>query len=304
MVRYHELGYSTFKEYFEEFIKTLLPTNKTYEYFVDWNKVRKLALRHRENIKELNRLYGMDQEEAKFELRKILQENPSVLPVIPTLIAERSNKGKINVYDPDKMKFLEFDFTPHFLTDNETNSIVEFCEKSGVLEILTKIQNLDEYLLGVEVGLDTNARKGRSGDIFERMVLKLIKKHLPQYVSLVPQDRTFSLYETIGRTRKEKAKRHDFVVYHRGQPVATIEVNFYNSTGSKPIEIVGSYITLNRAAKEKGIIFVWITDGPAWKKMKEPLLRGMKEIDWVVNYSQLPKLLAYFNSINWEMGRS
>jgi len=153
------------------------------------------------------------------------------------------------------------------------------------------------------VGLDTNARKGRSGKIFEKMVLELLKKHIPKYVSLVPQDRDFSLYETIGRTKREKAKRHDFVIYYNDTPLIVIEANFYNTQGSKPTEIVGSYINLNRVAEKKGLVFVWVTDGPAWKKMREALQRGMHEIDWVVNYSQLPKLIAYFNSVNWHINK-
>ncbi|NJE09360.1 DpnII family type II restriction endonuclease [Thermococcus sp. MAR1] len=302
MVRYHVLGYSSFEDYFEDFMNTLLPTNKTYEYFVDWKKIRSHTEKYEKELSILERLNGLDKDRAKLVLKEIINDYPSVLPVIPALIAERGTNGRVDVYDPHKREFLEFDFNPHGISESEAEAIIEFCEKSGVLDILTQVENLHEYLLGVEVGIDTNSRKGRSGALFEGMVKRLIDTKVPNYIKVVTQDKYFSLYETIGKTKREKAKRHDFVLYRNNTPIIVIEVNFYNVTGSKPIEIVGSYITLNRAAREKGVTFVWITDGPAWKKMKEPLLRGMKEIDWVVNYSQLSKLLAYFDSINWELG--
>ncbi|MCD6372525.1 MAG: hypothetical protein J7L37_03100 [Thermococcus sp.] len=301
MVKYQKIGYSTFDEYFEDFINNLLPTNKTYEYFVDWKKVRSLASKHNKELSILRKLYGLSQNEAKIVLKKIIKNHPSVLPVIPALIAERGINGRVDVYDPHKRKFWEFDFNPHSVSEAEVDGIIEFCEKSGVLDLLRQVENLHEYLLGVEVGIDTNSRKGRSGALFEGMVKKLIEINVPEYIKAVPQDKNFSLYETIQKTRRGKAKRHDLVLYKDNTPIVAIEINFYNTTGSKPIEIVGSYITLNRVAQKKGITFVWVTDGPAWKKMKEPLLRGMKEIDWVVNYSQLPKLLAYFNLVNWKI---
>ena len=42
-----------------------------------------------------------------------------------------------------------------------------------------------------------------------------------------------------------------------------------------------------KIAKEKGVEFLWVTDGPAWNKMKEPLIRSMKEMDWILNYRML-----------------
>jgi len=301
VVQYKKLGYKTFEEYFSNFINTLLPTNKTYEYFVDWEKVRDAVLKYEKELALLGQLHELNPKKAKEQLELLLQEHPTILPLIPALIAERTDKGLLSIYDPDKMQFVEFNFKSHFLTESEINQIVEFCEKTGLLDVLISVQNLRDYLFGVEVGIDTNSRKGRSGTLFEKMVKRSLEENLPGYVRVISQDRKFSLYETIGRTKQEKAKRHDFVLYKEGTPIMAIEVNFYNVTGSKPIEIVGSYITLNRAAKEKGITFAWVTDGPAWRKMKEPLMRGMKEIEWVVNYFQLQKLIQYFNSINWEI---
>jgi len=41
MIKYKKLGFKSLEEYTEHFFVTLLPSNKTYEYLVDWNKVKK-----------------------------------------------------------------------------------------------------------------------------------------------------------------------------------------------------------------------------------------------------------------------
>jgi len=51
--------------------------------------------------------------------------------------------------------------------------------------------------------------------------------------------------------------------------------------------IVESYIEMNRVAQENGVNFLWITDGPAWYQMKEPLLRSMKKVYWILNFKML-----------------
>ena len=66
-----------------------------------------------------------------------------------------------------------------------------------------------------------------------------------------------------------------------------VECNFYNVVGSKPISIAESYIEMHKVAKENKIDFLWVTDGPAWLKMKEALLRSMKEMEWIFNYKML-----------------
>ena len=56
VVQYKKLGYKTFEEYFSNFINTLLPTNKTYEYFVDWEKVRDAVLKYEKELALLGQL--------------------------------------------------------------------------------------------------------------------------------------------------------------------------------------------------------------------------------------------------------
>lgn len=299
MVKYYRLGYSTFEEYFDDFICTLLPTNKTYSYFVDWDKVRGNIEKYREGLELLSSLYGKSKEEAKDELRHMLVENPNLFPILPILVAERLERAEISIYDPEMFEFVTINFEPTSKESDEFQKILKFCEQTGILDVLTTVADLENYVLGVEVGLDTNARKGRSGKIFEDMVEKFLKNKVPEYIEIISQDPNFSLYEATSRSKTPK--KHDFVVYKEGNPVAVIEANFYNTTGSKPLEIARSYTHLHRIAKEKNICFIWITDGPAWKKMAGELKITMQNIDWVVNYTQLPRLIKFFDSVDWEL---
>lgn len=298
MVFYNLLGFKNFEEYFETFISTLLPTNKTYEYFVDWEKVRRNINRFKRQIFLLNSLRSSKNKETlKDEFKDLLMKYPEVISVLPMLIAERLKNSKMEILDPDIGDFIVYDFEKMKLDIREAELLTYFSEKVGILDLLLEVKDLYDYLLGVEVGIDTNARKNRSGEIFERLVQINLKKHLPNHVKIVSQDPSFSLYKTIGKTKREQAKRHDFVLYVSNKPKLILEANFYNTTGSKPISIAESYITLQREAKKYNVGFIWITDGPAWVSMKEPLMRAMKELDYVLNYRMISRFCSNLEKI-------
>ena len=74
-------------------------------------------------------------------------------------------------------------------------------------------------------------------------------------------------------------------------PKVTFECNFYNSTGSKPIEVAHAYANLQVDTDERNLIFIWVTDGQGWKKMFSSLMNAGAHIDLIVNYRQLDKIL-------------
>lgn len=70
----------------------------------------------------------------------------------------------------DELFFKEFEFSSQSFSQKRLDSnndniedLVDFCDKSGILELFGNIKDLNTYLTGVEVGLDSNARKNRSG---------------------------------------------------------------------------------------------------------------------------------------------
>jgi len=268
-----------------------------YEYFVDWGKVKNNIRKFKHQIFLLNSLREADKDAIKEEFIDLLVKYPEILQVIPLLIAERVKNGKIDILDPDLEDFVQYNFKKRKISKEEAKKYFYFSERVGIIDLLREVKDLYDYLLGVEVGLDTNARKNRSGDIFERLVQMMLEKYLPRRIKIVSQDPNFSLYKTIGKTAREQAKRHDFVLYFGDAPKFILEVNFYNVTGSKPISVAESYITLQREARKYDVNFVWITDGPGWASMKEPLMRAMKEIDFVLNYRMIPRFCSGLEDI-------
>ena len=289
MVKFKELGFVNFGSYVNHFFETLLPSNKTYEYFVDWGKVKSAVNKYLDELSLLNSLTKMDSTKRVERMYSLLLRYPQIVEVIPLLIAERVKNGKIDIFDPEIEKFLIFEFKQSKVNESTVQQIIDFCIKTGIMDLFQEVKDIHDYLLGVEVGIDTNARKNRSGDIFERMCQQKIRKLIGSKYSPLNNDPQFSLYPIVTKG-KSKGKTHDVVIYKNGRPVLIVECNFYNVTGSKPISIAESYIEMHRIAKEHNVEFLWVTDGPAWHKMKEPLLRSMKEIDWILSYRMLELL--------------
>lgn len=57
------------------------------------------------------------------------------------------------------------------------DSVMIFLKETGLGEILQQqmIKNLVDYVFGIETGLDTNARKNRSGHVMENTVANIFK---------------------------------------------------------------------------------------------------------------------------------
>lgn len=286
MARYKDLGFESFDEYINIFFSSLLKTNKTYEYFVDWNKVKININKYLDELYLLNSLTKVDEEKRKDHLIQLLIKYPRIIEVIPLLIAERIKNNTIDIFEPELEDIIIFNFKANKVDDKFIPNILKFCINTGILELFNKIKDLHDYLLGVEVGIDTNARKNRSGEIFENMCENKIKKILNTNFAFITHDQNFSLYPIIDK-EKGRGKTHDFVIYKKEIPVLIIECNFYNVTGSKPISIAESYIEMYKVAKNNNIEFVWITDGPAWFKMKESLLRSLEKMDWILNFKMI-----------------
>ncbi|MEM2915273.1 MAG: type II restriction endonuclease [Candidatus Bathyarchaeia archaeon] len=265
------------------FFNTLLETNWTYEYFVDWDKVRQNVKKFTKEICLLNALTKIGPENRRRELKDIFLKYPETVPAIPLIIAVREKK--ISIFEVAEKTIKLFDFAGRVLHENEADMLVDFCEKAGILQLFSEIKDLYDYLLGVEVGLDTNARKNRSGKIFQELVDILLKGKLSPLtdIELKTED------QSIKTVRRKKA---DFVIYLEGKPKIVIECNFYHTTGSKPIETANAYIDFQKKARERGIDLIWLTDGPAWSKMKPTILQSFREIDYPMNYTLASEKIA------------
>jgi type II restriction enzyme len=297
LVKYDLLGFDGRDDYLKYFVDSLIPTNRTYNYYVDWEKIQSNLEKKIAEINILNSLIHVNPDERKNKLKDIIYKYPDVVGVIPLIIAVRDSNLLI-LEISDDIYFKEFDFTSNYPIQQKLDSdvvdsvgdLVDFCDKSGIIDLLGRIKDLYTYLTGVEVGLDSNARKNRSGKIFEQIVELFLKSELKKL------GKDYYLKCEDSSIKIGKSKRIDFVVYKNHRPLIAIECNFYWWSGGKGIEVAGSYADLQRRFKDKGLEFIWVTDGPGWSGMKSTLISAFEDIDFLLNYRILEK--NFVNIVN------
>ena len=282
MVNYSKLGYSSLDEFSNDFLNTLLQSNHTYDFYVNWDKVYDNLKNHVVEISILNSLNKVPPNEVESKFREIIVKYPEVVPLLPLILAIRNKKVPIFNVEDKSSKIINFSRNGF-----DTEEIVEFSIKTGLLNLFNNIDDLYSYLVGTEVGLDTNARKNRSGHIFEDAVGTLLQEKITNREG-------FYIVKEDDNVDIERNKRFDYVIYKNNIPRIVFECNFYNSTGSKPIEVAHAYANLQEDIDKTNLVFIWVTDGFGWKKMLSSLLNAGENIEFIVNYHQLDKLLDDF----------
>ena len=266
------------KEQFKTFLSQLSETNATLDYFVDFEKVkgnvRKIALK----LNQLNYLIGKDNlEEA---INDLYEENPKVFEVLDILIAVR-NKNAKTLDNTGKITLLESYFT-------SPKGILEYICETGLAEVFKnkEISNLVDYVFGIEVGLDTNARKNRGGDNISKAVSLLFDREEIYYKKEV-NSTLFLDIESLG----VDVKRFDFVIKTR-KKTYLIETNFYNTGGSKLNEVARAYSEVAPKINQyENYEFVWITDGQGWLSAKNKLEEAYNIIPSVYNLTTLSEFV-------------
>lgn len=243
----------------------------TYSYYVDFEKVYGNVESIKIELSILNSLIGSKNIKTDFE--KILQKYPETLKCIPILLAVRSSEIAVS----DENGSFMFDFGTQTRTIQEYSN---FMEKTGLFDLLQNhlVNNLVDYVTGVETGLDSNGRKNRGGHLMEDLVESYIKEagfvknqtyFKEMYIHEITEKWNVDLSAISNQGKMEK--RFDFVVKTENQ-IYVIETNFYGSGGSKLNETARSYKTLaNEIATIGGVTFVWFTDGSGWQSARHNL---------------------------------
>ena len=274
---------------FNEWLSKFKYSISDYGYYVDFEKV----YRHLDNIKIelniLNSLIGSKNIEQDF--KNIIVKYPETLECIPILLAVRANE----IYVKDEINEYLFKFNKMVYA---VEDYIRFMRESGLFELLEHhiINNLYDYVLGVEVGLDSNGRKNRGGHLMENLVESYIKKagyekglnyFKEMYLSDIEEKWNVDLSAMSGNN--VSSKRFDFVIKTDNQ-IYVIETNFYggNGGGSKLNETARSYKMLAEESKlVEGVTFIWITDGTAWKSARRNLEETFNTLDTMYNINDL-----------------
>lgn len=276
------------KRNFESWLSNMKDSVATWTYYTDFKKVYENVQKVKVELNILNSLIGSKNIEEEFI--GIVKQYPNVLKVIPILLAKR--EAEIKVQDS------EGTYTFNFVNVNYTvEQYSLFMKNSGLFDLLQNhiINNLVDYVLGVEVGMDTNGRKNRTGHVMEDLVESyLVKAGLVRgktyfkemYASDI--ESLFGLDLSSIRNDGKSEKRFDFVFIGGLGTVFACECNFYGSSGSKLNETARSYKTLALESENiKGFKFVWFTDGTGWNSAKRNLEETFDVLENLYNLEDL-----------------
>ena len=228
----------------------------------------------------LNSLIGSKNIESDFQ--KLIEDYPQVLKCIPILLAVRGRE--LYAIDGDGEYFFNF-CNPNYTAKEYMMLML----KTGLFDLIANhvINNLVDYVTGVEVGLDSNGRKNRGGHLMEKLVEDyLIKADLVKGETYFKEMKLSAIekkwgVDLSGISNQGKAeKRFDFVV-KKSKTIYAIETNFYSVGGSKLNETARSYKTIALEAKQiEDFVFVWFTDGyEGWKSARHNLEETFDVLD-------------------------
>lgn len=266
-------------EQFKIFLSQLSETNATLDYFTDFKKIKgnvnKIAIK----LNQLNYLIG--KADIKAAVSELYEENPKAFEVLNILIAIHKNKNAKTFNNKGEIVMLDSYFT-------SPESICEYIEETGLGEIFRNkdVKNLVDYVFGIEVGLDTNARKNRGGENMSKAVSLFFDKAKVCYKKEV-HNTAFPEILSLGAD----VKRFDFVIKTKNKTYL-IETNYYNGGGSKLNETARSYSDVAPKINQyKNYEFVWITDGQGWLSAKNKLEEAYNIIPSMYNLSTLQKFI-------------
>ena len=261
---------------FELFMSQLQETNQTLDFFCDFDKISQNVEDIKLSLCMLNSLIGSTDMRKSVEV--IWNRDRTAFDVMDILIAVRS-EGKKKVLDNlGNCVVLDSLF-------KSVDGVMEFLDTTGLTEIFQskKINDLVDYVVRIETGLDTNARKNRSGHVMEGMVARIFDKNEVEYRQEVYSSEWPSITDVLG----DDEKRFDFVV-ESSTKTYLIEVNFYSSGGSKLNEVARSYSDIApKINSVPGFEFVWITDGIGWKSAKNKLQEAYSIIPSIYNLTNI-----------------
>lgn len=265
---------------FEEFMSQLKETNQHLDFFCDFEKIEQNVENIKLSLHMLNSLIGA--EDLRKAVETIWNRDKSAFQVMNILIAVRDEGRKFVLNSANQPVIIDSFF-------KSVDGVMEFFEETGLADLFRnqKITNLVDYVFGIETGLDTNARKNRSGHLMEDQVADLLQTYHLDVRSEVYSSEWPALTAVLG----DDEKRFDFVVT-TATKVYLFEVNFYSGGGSKLNEVARSYSDIApKINSVPGFEFVWITDGIGWKSAKNKLQEAYNIIPGVYNLTNIHEFL-------------
>ncbi len=268
------------EDQFDQFMSQLSETNATLGFWTDFDKIRKNVASVEIKLNTLNYLIG--KKDLHSAITELWNNDKRVFDVLLILVACRKRDKKMVMNDKAEFVLLE-----SFL--ETLDGVIEYIEGTGLAQLFKdkNIKNLVDYVFGIEVGLDSNARKNRSGHAMEDTVELIIKSSGMKYRREVVSSEWPEITEALGTDKK----RFDFVITTKTKTYL-FEVNFYSGGGSKLNETARSFTEIGpRINSVPNFEFVWVTDGKGWNSARNKLQEAYNTIPNVYNLLTLKDFL-------------
>lgn len=272
---------------FDSWLAAFRPSIADYDYYVDFSKVFANVEAIKIPLNILNSLIGSKNIDKEFET--ILERYPETLRCIPILLAKR----ELDIMAMDDEGQIDFHFDEFNCPISE---YTKFMRKTGLFDLMENhiVNNLVDYVTGVETGLDSNGRKNRGGHLMEDLVESYLRKaglvkgvtyFKEMYITEIENKWGIDLSSISNQGKAEK--RFDFVV--KGKDIVYgIETNFYTSSGSKLNETARSYKTITMETLGLDYFkFVWFTDGWGWGSARNNLKETFDVLEHLYSINDL-----------------
>ena len=268
-------------DHFEDFMRLLKETHVSLRDYVDFPKVEANVEAISIKLNQLNYLIG--QQDMVAAVNRLWEENPKVFSVLDILIAVRTKDNKKAIDANGNVQLIKDYF-------QSPEQVIQFLDETGLTKVFQtkQIKNLVDYVFGVEVGLDSNARKNRGGHIMEGMIANIFSQNGIPF----EQEVYYTEFPEIEKALGADKKRFDFVV-RTPNKIYLIEANFYTGGGSKLNEVARSYSELApKINSVPGFEFVWITDGIGWNDAKNKLQEAFAHIPSIYNLTNIQDFIT------------
>ena len=267
-------------EQFNLFMSQLRETNATLDFYCDFPKIARNVADIEISLNTLNYLIG--KENLREAVEALWNRDKRVFDVMDILIATRKKDDK---------KYIDNDGSMHSIHSlfSSVDGVMKFIEGKGLDKVFKnkEVKDLVDYVFGVETGLDTNARKNRSGEITETLVARIFDNAGIKYREQVSSKEFPAISAVLGADQKV----FDFAISSKGKTYL-MEVNFYSGGGSKLNEVARSYTDV--APKVNGVPefeFVWITDGVGWTSARNKLEEAFAAIPSIYNLTTISEFI-------------
>ncbi|KZU04306.1 DpnII family type II restriction endonuclease [Lactiplantibacillus plantarum] len=282
------------------FLATNTLSNKPADYYIDFVTTTGHIAVISDKLQELSESFKPN---TMDDIDTYFSTHPELLTLIPTLLAIRVSK----TMDVQGSDINPDDYSLDFLHPEKTlTQHLRFIHESGLADFLLNhpVTNFIDLAQGIEIGLNSNARKNRGGFLGEAF----LEKSLSKFATQVKPDKTTSktIYTPVtddysfvdqGTMKVMQTgfgidltgsgiptnRRFDGAVYHRPtHNLALLEIG-----GSKLKSVAGEFTDLNNILTNAGYTFIYVTSGNGWTNDTSHIRTAIAKIPYLFNYEMV-----------------